>query len=356
MNESPWRGVINAAGGSLLLSDLLTEPGASNTVIFANVPYAYSSLGELLRYRPDQACSPQTATNLAREAWLKAQHLEPDQKCLFGFGLTASLSSNRPKRGEHRAFIALHTQSKTWNWSIHLEKNRRTRLEEERYVADVAANNLTSALGLEERKNSSTERISMAPPELAELIQGTVKVNGSPRSAFLPGSFNPVHEGHRRMKAIAEAKLGTSVQFELCIENVDKPSLDYIEVAKRQSQFKPSELILTNQRTFLGKASALAKQTGCTFVVGVDTFERIIDPRYYPSGTVEERDSALKKIRDLDCSFLVFGRFDGHEFVTLSKLEVPSNIADSVRGLPEDEFRLDVSSTSIRAGTHKPVY
>lgn len=343
--------MIYAAGGSLLISDLLTQPGGSNTVILASVPYARSALDELLGYQPDQACSSETSDSLAREAWLKAQTLEPRNNQIFGLGMTASLSTSRPKRGDHRVFISLHTQSKTWTWRYTLEKGELSRLEEERLIAAIAGDNLVAALGLKHRENPSIEQAEGAPQELERLMKREVSLIGRPGTAFLPGSFNPLHEGHIQIKEIAETKLGTPVQFELCIENVDKPPLDYVEVARRQAQFESDELILTNEPKFYRKAEVLSQRSGCTFVVGTDTFARIINPSYYEEGTESARDAALRNMKKLGCKFLVFGRFDGTDFETLANLDVPDFFADSVKGVAEDEFRNDISSTAIRART-----
>lgn len=351
LHESPWKGVIYAAGGSLLISDLLTQPGGSNTVILASVPYARSALDGLLGYQPDQACSSETSTGLARGAWQKAQTLEPGNSHIFGLGLTASLSTSRPKRGDHRVFISLHTQVRTWTWHYMLEKGQLSRLEEERLIADIAADNLVAALGLKQRDNPSTEKTEGAPAVLERLMKREVSTLGRHGTAFLPGSFNPLHEGHVQIKEIAERKLGTAVQFELCIENVDKPPLDYVEVACRQAQFEPDELILTNEPRFFGKAGVLSQGNGCTFVVGTDTFARIVNPKYYEDGTESARDAALQNMKQLGCRFLVFGRYDGTEFVTLANLDVPEFFADCVQGVAEDEFRNDISSTAIRART-----
>ena len=52
LHESPWQGVFYVTGGgTLLLSELLTTPGASATVLDARVPYAAAALAE----QPDMA-------------------------------------------------------------------------------------------------------------------------------------------------------------------------------------------------------------------------------------------------------------------------------------------------------------
>ena len=71
LHRSPWQGVFHVTGGgSGLLAELLTTPGASGTVLEAVVPYAPAALADLLGRAPDQACSPATARSLAMSAFV----------------------------------------------------------------------------------------------------------------------------------------------------------------------------------------------------------------------------------------------------------------------------------------------
>ena len=76
--------------------------------------------------------------------------------------------------------------------------------------------------------------------ELHEVIAGTRRAYVSVGSAslpathrcMLPGSFNPLHNGHLRMASVAERRLGRRVEFELSVTNVDKSTLDVAELRK----------------------------------------------------------------------------------------------------------------------------
>ena len=59
---------------------------------------------------------------------------------------------------------------------------------------------------------------------------------------LLPGSFNPVYEGHRRMLALAAARLGAGDAYELAIPNPDKPPLSPGEAARRLARPLPDKL------------------------------------------------------------------------------------------------------------------
>jgi hypothetical protein len=102
--------------------------------------------------------------------------------------------------------------------------------------------------------------------------------------------------------------------------------------------------------TFAEKAAALP---GMTFIVGVDTAERIMEPRYYGQSEAALR-AALAAIRAHGCRFLVAGRKIGDRFRTLADLAVAADFADLFREIPAASFRADVSSTELRKGKERP--
>jgi|TARA_B110001469_G_scaffold120034_1_gene128137 hypothetical protein len=218
---------------------------------------------------------------------------------------------------------------------------------------------------------------------LVELIGGTVTaVECVPAYGHLvlPGSFNPLHVGHREMLAAASLlKPDLPLAFELAVSNVDKGTIHVDEVVKRAKQFeggmlktldgqrdltssptsspdaviKPSpskfespKLLLTRAPLFSTKAALLP---GSTFVVGHDTAIRLVMARYYGGET--NMFSAFAKIRFHRCSFIVAGRksTDGEgteTFLTLADVGIPPTLKDLFQDLPG--FRNDVSSTEIR--------
>ena len=338
----PRQGVFTVTGGgSGALSALLGVPGASATVLEANVPYAEGSLRDWLGFSPSQACSDETARALAVRAFVRATELGGD----FGFAVTASLRTIEPKRGEHRAHLAFQDAATTRTWNLTLDKGARPRADEERVVSETALAALASALGVgpPPRLPGASAR---AKPGLADLMLGLCShVGPTDFEAFLPGAFNPLHEGHSSLRSDAARRLGGRVGYELCIANVDKPPLDYIDLNHRLAQFDAGDVVVTNTPTFLAKARALG---GTAFVVGTDTLERIASPEYY--GGLEQRDDAIREMAALRCSFLVYGRVDGASFKTLQDMTLPASLAAMCTGIPEEEFRIDTSSTALREG------
>jgi nicotinamide mononucleotide (NMN) deamidase PncC len=350
-------------GGAAAAGRLLTVPGASRSILEVIVPYHEQALSDFLGHRPEQFCSAETTRAMAVRAWERAQWLAPAQ-AVIGLGCTASLATDRPKRGDHRFHVAVHTGTQTTTYSLTLSKGARDRQGEEAVLDAVLLNALAEACGLEQRLDVpllpgeavQTER-QPAPDPLAAFLRGEVptvcvEVDGwvradAPRPALLlPGSFNPLHRGHRELAAVAERRTGRATAFELSVTNVDKPPLPAEEVRRRVAQFTwYAPLWLTRAPMFAEKARLFP---GTAFVIGADTAVRLVAPRYYQDSPLLMA-AALKQIREQGCRFLVAGRCDAAgRFVTLADLPMPAEFRDLFEGIPEAEFHLDLSSTQLR--------
>jgi len=166
--------------------------------------------------------------------------------------------------------------------------------------------------------------------------------------AILPGSFNPIHQGHRQLRQAAERFLGCRVLYELSVCNVDKPVLAAEEVSVRLERIEDAPVLLTQAALFVDKARMFP---GCWFVVGYDTAERILRPEYY-RGDAGLRDEAMQRLRLLGVKFLVAGRLNlSHadaKFQTCDQLGLGLELNSMFTSLPESAFRVDVSSSDIR--------
>jgi hypothetical protein len=173
---------------------------------------------------------------------------------------------------------------------------------------------------------------------------GLVRTDGRPL-ALLPGSFNPLHHGHLTLAAVAAARLGLPVHFELSVTNVDKPELPGAEIDRRLAQFAGvGPVWVTRAATFAEKAVLFP---GAAFVLGWDTAIRLIDPAYH--GGAHTRDFTLRTLRASGCRFVVGGRVDAAgAFRVWDRALVADEFADLFEGLAEREFRVDVSSTALR--------
>ena len=361
LHDSKWRGVLHiTGGGASLLAELLAVAGASRTVLDASIPYAEQALTDLLGTPPEQAASQATARALAMAAYQRAVGFGGADH--FGFGCTASLVTDRTKRGQTRAHWAIQTVSATHDYYLELDAAN-SRSDQETALRESLIASLGAALlgdddaGLQ---GSVGRAIAQWQPLLGatpyrwcssqslgqgssqSLGQGSSQSNGS---LILPGSFNPVHDGHYQMLAVAEQITGKIGAFELTLRNADKPDLDYLSVQERLANMTDRHVWLTNQANFAAKAELFP---GATFVLGTDTMARIGEVRFYQNST-DKLAAAIERLQALDIHFLVLGRAQGEDFVSLDDLTLPSALRALCEGVPESTYRNDVSSTRIRA-------
>ena len=344
LHDSSWQGVFCVTGGGTgFLAELLGTPGASRTVLDASIPYSAASLAELLGGAPRQACSAATARALAMHGFQRARRLAASRP--FGFAVTASLATDRVKRGACRAHIALQTATHSHCGECTGFSVTRERATQEQELTEAAWHAVLDALGLAGHPDSGLQSVAASPGWQA-LMDGSLDrlcTGNHDGAVLLPGSFNPLHDGHLRMMAYAEEQLGLPGAFELSIENVDKPVLDYFEIEARLKQFK-HPVWLTRLPTFAAKAERFPRTT---FVVGMDTLLRIAAPRYY--GGSAERDRLLAEMLARGVKFLVFGRVIDGNFQGLGDQSLPSALLEACTGVSEAEFRMDKSSSDLRS-------
>ena len=347
LHSSDWAGVCYlTGGGSLLLSQLLSVPGASTTILDAQVPYSYEALAQLLGNKPEQACSETTARYLAMKAFMNAQQLR-SADLLFGLGITASLSTNRKKRGAIRAFVALQTMSRSQVTEVKFTDSS-TREEQESMLADVAYSKLCAGLELAHDSFPNCKTLSAhAQTAHSRLYKREPIALGARTKAYFPGAFNPLHAGHRQMHALAQELLQCEVQYELSVKNVDKLPLDYFDLNQRLNQFAPNEVVLTNLPHFFNKAKHLSQNGGVSFVIGIDTFARIIQPQYY--NTSECLDDVINFFLSSGTEFLVFGRKVENKFKTINDLAMPDGLRQRCQQVDAAQFQCDVSSSTLRS-------
>lgn len=368
LHAGPWKlAFCITGGGSRIASDLLTVPGGSNTVLEITIPYSEVALDDYLRHSPDQYCSRETALSMAAAAWTRARQLAAKQSesgtDVIGIGCTASLVSSSMKRGDHRVWIATESRTRSTITTVTLSKGRRNRVEEEAVAADLILHAIAEATGVEVPvlpDLTSSEIVHVESETLPDAIadvrsggEGLIwsipggslmdSIEPLPKG-LLSGSFNPLHHGHEGLRRIAERHLNGPVYFEMPIFNADKPPLDCFAIESRRAQMADTPLALTGASRFVDKARLFP---GTAFVIGYDTAERVIQPRFYDDSE-QEMHAAFEEIESSGCRFLVAGRKIEAVFHTLSELNIPSPMKNLFEPIPENEFRDDVSSTELR--------
>jgi cytidyltransferase-like protein len=345
--------VITISGGGVFsFSQLIGQPGASNTVLELNCPYSMEASEQFLGGKQiKQHVSPEvadafalTSLNRARELYVLSkstiEELDGIDKC-YGVGVTCALGSKTWKRGDHRCYITILSSTSKYTVYINLFKGTedapfRTRNQEDELIGSIIIKTIAWALNIIELSdivakpiydskdtvNLKSENFYYAdiindfirPTENQEKINSilcfpsgkmliNVPIHKLNKLVLVPGSFNPLHDGHKFL--LEEGKKLANSIYELCVFNVDKPPLNKREIMKRLAQFDCPDtegaasastrcsfaVILTNTPTFVEKAEMFP---GVSYSIGIDTALRLIDPIYSNGDDIQMIKNLLK--------------------------------------------------------------
>lgn len=351
------------------------------------IPYSCESLEELVPSsvrKETSYASERMAIELSKSAYRKAACLSSFGTPVMGVGITCALATDRMRRGDDKIFVSVYgPKNRLQTYSLILEKGSRSRLEEDILASDLALKAIAREMGIvddpqellqtcdirshdviesnthfilgndieKDIVSDAVERLAGGFAETVEFSGGYVYVNAPrPNRMYLPGSFNPLHEGHKKLLQAAEARYpGKEGAFELSIMNADKGMLTHEEIVHRVKQFTAQRLpvVLTKAPLFTTKSELFP---GSTFVVGYDTATRLVQQRYY--GSEADMIVQFAKLAQLQCNFIVAGRVERStgRYFTLDDVEIPDILDNLANFLPlsPDEFRVDISSTEIR--------
>ncbi|XP_077244684.1 nucleotidylyl transferase superfamily protein isoform X3 [Tasmannia lanceolata] len=334
IHSSHTQTVLYLSGGaSQALGLLMSIPGASNTILEVVVPYSRISMTELLGKIPTSFTSQQTAEEMALLAYNRALKLSRPGLPAVGVGFTGSLASLHPKRGDHRFYLSTRTSDRLWISNVTLSKGLRTREQEDRVSSHLLLKTLAdackvSATYVSELTDSElpdeSEKLFDEDQELQQLIDGEIcmkvypfssetHTSNSERKVILSGSFNPLHDGHLKLLEVASSICGDGIPcFEISAINADKPPLTVSQIKDRVKQF-----------------------------------EKVGKPKYY-GGDHEKMLEILTGCKRSGCTFLVGGRDIDGVFKVLEDFDLPLELRDLFISIPEERFRIDISSTEVR--------
>jgi hypothetical protein len=251
----------------------------------------------------------------------------------------------------------------------------------------AAALNMESSISVE----ASTARVSanpqfaLADDQRSRLFYGAginehvavaaeaVSGKSSAPYCVIPGSLNPFHIGHEKLavaavttavnSGILDNAEGATVLFEISRTNVDKPSLTDSQVTNRVasvftgcngSSLRTFGVVCTDAPLFMQKSGLFFN---AVFVIGVDTALRLVDPRYYGDSSTAVI-TALDTLRAHGNRLLVGGRLgslflkgpgDAQRFFSLSDVPVPEGYESLFIPIPNELFRMDISSSQLRS-------
>ena len=169
-----------AGAGARSLAWLHGVGGSSRTILEATDRYSSGSLIEAVGFTPERFTSLRVARALAENARRRARQLSPEPGPLFGLGCTATIATDRAKRGDHRCAVAIHSALGSAGYTLTLTKGARDRSGEEELVSLIILKG--------DRRRQGGARRSRAPPARRGDTRAQLRTAGSLRPLRRRGS------------------------------------------------------------------------------------------------------------------------------------------------------------------------
>ena len=111
-----------------------------------------NSLKEFLGKELSSHVSEEEAINMAKVAYQNSKNLtdKKDDIHLYGLGCTGAISTNRDRKGEDRAHIAIATRNSLSYFSLYFDKYKRDRISEDIIISKQIINCIAKTHGIEE--------------------------------------------------------------------------------------------------------------------------------------------------------------------------------------------------------------
>jgi hypothetical protein len=351
--------VIATGGCSQMQSTLWKLPGASAFLVGAEFPYNVGATHELLGYMPKKFISPETAMALAEAAYLRALGSMTDGPRV-GLGITCSVATTREHRGDHRICAAAISDTQAVYCTHILQKGvGQKQREYDDLIAEILAFKCLFAVTLKkdfvrtpegfylEDGHDLARKVFMdwrlvgpTGDRMPDLVVASVGSKLKP--VFVPGAFNPPHEGHETLAYEAERMTGREAVYYLTVNPPHgKPTLTTQDMLVRMRGMRGRKVLFSeNDPLYIDKAR---KYPGAAFAIGADAFDRMLDPVWCPV------EPMLREFNELGTRFYVRGRLIGDEFADMKEIlerrKVPWEFWNIFQALPG---RYDISSTQLR--------
>lgn len=387
--------VVATGAGSSVAHHLWKTSGASKYLVGSAFPYASHELHAFLGFQPTMPhASEPTAIAMATEAYVRAKTARyiiprgaraeamPESRThrhAIGLAITASVASEKAHRSDHRIHVAVVCDipdSDSYVRSIILEKGvgQKFRDQDEDLARYFALDMLQVVFGLApvsiihnpKWKGCSAEvHTSIGPALRAGIMDRPYFASGargdvgdSQGYVFFPGSFNPLHEGHKTMAKVVAERYHLKPIYTVCTTHVHKPPLSDIEILQRAAMFRaegipfsrfPKDthsrfLFTENDQLFVDKMTARPR---ASWIMGADTLTNLLDPKWGPS-----TKEVIRRIQDTGSALHVFPCKDKDGvFLTIYKICEKFNIelpSSKVNVIEHSEEIPEIRSSEIR--------
>lgn len=385
IHASPFKfNIITTGAGGSAIASLMAVPGCSRTLLNAQVPYSPKVTRRILDSFPEKHVCPEIGRQLAQHAFEDACRISDDgtpTNQLVGIGATAAIQTDRSRKSDDNVYVAAWSESWVKEYACSMSRDM-TRAQQEAVVCSIilkamaeSANVLASEISLPD--NVQQREFASLPNPIASVLSGvarcalynqlgevrmdlppyTVEGYDKQNTIYLlyPGSFKPLHWGHTELARVAgivmqryqPEKTKVVVTYEISASIVGKKDVCEADFVERVNQFTSQgrRVAITTARLFVEKAEMFPNHG---LIVGVDTARRVIDPQYYDNSE-EKMIDAIKALEKFGCYFVVGGRKHGDLWDDLSSVNIPDPIKHMFKGINPTDFRVDISSTEIRA-------
>jgi hypothetical protein len=151
----------------------------------------------------------------------------------------------------------------------------------------------------------------------------------------VPGSFNPLHSGHRWIYKESQTYPDLSL-YEISVKRYDKPNYTLEELQNVLRNFNPwqESVIITNATLFVDKIKLIGTPE-INFHIGFDAYDKVLN-----HGGAEYFESC-------NAFFFVYDRIIDGAFKSVADLQLPRNVRFG--GTPPNHC-MNMSSTAIRQG------